>query len=264
MTVSSASRPREETSVHTRILKCALEIDDTRAYWAHGARAERDRTPKTAFDEAWFGSRSMKRVEVLITNFRARFDAFPPSLPVLSAWKDMEPKTRGIVCHWHMQLSDPLYRRFTGEYLVERRDQTDTVTRDAVLKWVSSEGAERWTMPTRIQFASKLLSVAYAAGLVGGNRDPRPLVYPRVEDDALTYLMYLLRSVAFEGTLANNPYLASVGLDAGFATDRLRGLSALSYRRQTDLVEVDWAFDTLETWAAGTVHQERANVGSYL
>jgi hypothetical protein len=61
-------------------------------------------------------------------------------------------------------------------------------------------------MTTRIQFASKLLSAAYSAGLLAGNRDPRAVVFPRVPDDALEYLMYLLREVTFEGTLLSNPY----------------------------------------------------------
>ena len=78
---------------------------------------------------------------------------------------------------------------------------------------VADQGPGRWTMATKVQFASKLLSAAYAAGLVASRRDPRPLTVPRVPDDALEYLLYLLREVEFEGTLLDNPYVASVGLD---------------------------------------------------
>jgi hypothetical protein len=82
-----------------------------------------------------------------------------------------------------------------------------------VVTWVGDQGPGRWTMTTRIQFASKLLSAAYSAGLVAGNRDPRPLAFPRVPDDALEYLMYLLREVTFEGSLLRQPLHGSLGLD---------------------------------------------------
>lgn len=71
------------------------------------------------------------------------------------------------------------------------------VIRDLVVAWVGERGAGRWTMATRVRFASKLLSAAFSAGLVASNRDPRPLVIPRVPNEALEYLMYLLREVQF-------------------------------------------------------------------
>jgi hypothetical protein len=116
-------------------------------------------------------------------------------------------------------------------------------------------------MATRIQFASKLLSSAYTAGLIVSNRDPRPLAFPRVGEPALTYLMYLLRGVRFEGTLLENPYLASVGLQGGCLEDRLRGLSALRFRRQGDLVDYGWGFGGLEEWASSLSLPPRARAG---
>mgnify|MGYP000420892099 CR=1 FL=1 len=104
-------------------------------------------------------------------------------------------------------------------------------------------------MSTRIQFASKLLTAANAAGLVIGIRDPRPLTFPQVPGEALTYLLYLLRGIDFAGTLLANPYLASVGLDGDTLASRLRTLSALSFRRQADLVDFGWRFEDLPAWA---------------
>ena len=125
----------------------------------------------------------------------------------------MDPGTRRLICHWHVQLADPLYRAFTGRFLPERHERSKPdVTRDLAVAWVGEQVERRWTMSTRIQFGSKLLSSAFAAGLVASNRDPRALQYPRVADEALTYLMYLLREVDFAGTLLDNPYTASVGL----------------------------------------------------
>lgn len=245
------SEPATETrEVHTRLLKCALEVEDARAYWSHTDPGA-DPDPQAAFESYWFGAKSLARVKVLLTNFRSRFDAFPAALRVLHHWPHMEPDTRALICHWHLQLSDPLYRTFTGSWLVDRRERLRSdVTRDLVIAWVGEQGPGRWTTTTRIQFASKLLSAAKAAGLVGSSRDPRPLTFPRVGDDALTYLMYLLREVEVDGTPLDNPYLRSVGMDGGLLEDRLRGLDALRFRRQGDLAEFGWRHPSLEAWAA--------------
>jgi hypothetical protein len=252
------ARPREATEIHTRLLKCALEVEDARAYWAHaGGVSTVGVGAQPAFDQYWFGARSLPRIEVLLANMRARFAAFPDALAVLHRWPHMAPDTRTAVCHWHLQLADLLYRRFTGTYLADRRaGPRAEVTRDLVVGWVSEQGAERWTMATRIQFASKLLSAAHAAGLVATNRDPRPLVLPRVPDEALEYLMYLLREVAFEGSLLDNPYAGSMGLAGPALADRLRGLPGLAFKRMGDLVEFEWRYPSLLAWG-------EANLGGF-
>jgi len=242
------SRPAEETSVHTRLLKCALVIDEARAYWQQVSLGQ-EVSSQEAFEGYWFGAKSLPRVKVLLTNFRARFDAFPPSLEALHRWQGMTPDTRACICHWHLQLSDPLYRAFTGTFLVDRRTMRPEITRDRVIAWVGEQGGERWTMPSRIQLASKLLSAAFSAGLVGRNRDPRPLTWPRVDDVALTYLMYLLRGVDFDGSMLENPYLRSVGLDADTVARTFQRSSALQIRRQSGLVDISWQHDGLLAWA---------------
>lgn len=259
-----SERNAEETQVHTRLLKCALEVEDARAYWRH-ATAGVPHTAEEAFKAYWFGSRSLPRIKVLLTNLHARFDAFPQALQVLSLWPDMDPGTRALVCHWHVQLTDPLYRDFAGRFLVERREGLKAeVSRDVVIRWVGDQGPDRWTMATRIQFASKLLSTAYAAGLVGSTRDPRPLVLPRTGDLALAYLAYLLRQVTFEGTLLDNPYLRSVGLPPREAEERLRDVPGLRLSRMGDLLDVTWEHEDLMSWAMATLRPaEPSAVGGY-
>lgn len=251
-----SARPREITEVHTRIMKCALEVEESRAYWAHAGEAA-TATAQHAFDNYWFGARSLARVEVLLHNMRARFAAYPNALAVLGRWTGMSPDTRTVICHWHLQLSDPLYRKFTGEYLVQRRMGLRTeVTRDLIVSWVVANGLPGWTMATRIQFASKMLSSAYVAGLVKSNRDPRPLGYPRVPDEALGYLMYLLREIDFEGSLLDNPFTRSVGLEGAVLEDRLRSLRSITFRRQSDLIDVSWEHEGLRAWAEASLRAD--------
>jgi hypothetical protein len=248
--------PAEATEVHTRLLKCALEIEDSRSYWSHAGNAK-PVTAQRAFDEYWFGARSLSWIEVLLTNMRVRYDAYPSALAALHRWPSMSPDTRRLVCHWHLQLADPLYRLFTGQYLPQRLvGSRAEVTRDLVISWVGDQGPGRWTMTTRIQFASKLLSAAFSAGLVGSNRDPRPLALPRVPDDALEYLMYLLREVSFDGTLLDNHYVASVGLRDAFLEERLSALPGLRFRRQGDLIDFGWCHADLTAWAHANLPDE--------
>lgn len=249
----SPARPGEVTQVHTRLLKCSLELEESRAYWRSTA-AGGPITPERAFEEYWFGARSLDRIKLLLTNLRARFDAFPAALAVLQRWSDMDLDCRRVICHWHLQLSDPLYRAFTGEHLVARRDQQKPqIRRDVVIAWVADQGPGRWTMATRIQFASKLLTAAHVAGLVTTTRDPRPLALPVVPDAALTYLLYLLREIEHTGTLFENPYLASVGLVGDALDERLRGLPDLSFHRQGAVIDLGWSFPSLTAWAAARV-----------
>ena len=238
----------EETRVHTRLVEYALHVEDARAYWGR-VSSENGVSSRKAFEEFWFGARSLRRTDIILRNMRARFDAFPPSLTVLGRWTAMEPETRRLVCHWHLQLSDPLYRSFSGSFLPDRRDEGRThVSRDLVASWVKKKGEGRWGTATCLQFASKLLSAALSAGLVAGKRDPRKVVIPRVPDPALEYLLYLLRDVRFEGTLLGNPFLRSVGLGGRDLDRRLESLPSLRFRRQGDLVDFGWKCSNLEEW----------------
>ena len=248
----STGRPSEETELHTRILRCTLAAEESQAYWDHLLPSESpDRRNLRAFEERWFGVKSQAAVKVVLANLAARFDPHPDALAALRAWRGMTPATRRVICHWHVQFTDPLYRRFTADLLLQRRESPrPLIDRDVVSRWVDSQAEGRWAAATRNAFGTKLLSTALEAGLVEGRRDPRPLAFPRVEDDALGYLLRLLRTVSFEGTLTGNPYLASVGLSGPYLEQRLRGLPGLSYRRVGDVVELDWVEPSARAWRA--------------
>lgn len=244
-----SARPQEATTLHTRLLKSGLHVEEARAYWRLDP-ARRALSAEHAFEEYWFGARSLPRVKTLLSNLRARFDAFPPALDILGRWPRMEPDTRVVVCHWHLQLADPLYRAFTGVFLPERRrDGRPTVTRDRVTQWVEAQATGRWTTTTCVQFASKLLSASLTAGLVGARRDPRPLTTPRVPDHALAYLAYLLREVTISGSPLDNPYTRSVGLDPHAVAFRMRDLPGVAMRQQGDLIDWGWQHPDLRAWA---------------
>ena len=243
------------TKTHTRLLKCALEVEDSRAYWQRRDPTSPPPTPAQALTDLWFGPKSLPRVTVLLQNFRARYDAYPLALAALHRWSLAAPSSLAaaapLVCHWHTQLTDPLYRAFIG-YLDDRRAGSNpTITRDVTLTWLGTyPDAGPWTMSTRVQFASKLLSAAYAAGLVTSNSDrkPRPLATPRIPDDALAYALHLGR---LESLPLDNALLASVGLTLtdGTLDARLRRTPAFSFARQGDIIDLAARDPDLPTWA---------------
>lgn len=243
--------PAEVVQFHTGSLRIALGIEEARSYWEHvDPSVPLAQRAVMAFEQRWFGSKSLERIRFLLSNFALRYDAFPEALSVLRRWRAMELSVRRLICHWHLQLSDPTYRAFTGQFLVERRGLREPkVDRAVVLRWVKTQLPDRWAEATSIQFASKLLSAASEAGLVSAGRDPRTVRLPTVPDVALSYLLHVLRTVRFAGTLTENPYLASVGLTDGFLDQRLRALPGLHYRRMADLVELDWEAADLNAWA---------------
>jgi hypothetical protein len=250
-----SEHPSEATEIHTRLIRMALGIEESRAYWDHvdPSVPAADRA-LFAFEQRWFGSKSLDRVRFLLANFAERYDAFPEALSVLRHWRAMDASTRQLVCHWHLQLSDPLYRRFTGQFLVTRRSLRDPkLDRDVVLRWVKNELPGRWAEATSVQVASKLLSATSEAGLISPKRDPRALLLPKVPDVALAYLLHLLRSLRFAGTITENPYFASVGLAEGFLDQRLRALPGITFHRLGSAIELEWEAPTLTAWAEATL-----------
>jgi hypothetical protein len=243
------------TDIHTRILRLALGVEESRDYWEHAdLSVPASSRASVAFEQRWFGGKSLERVKFLLASFAQRFDAFPESLPVLRRLVGVDPVTRQNVCHFHVQLSDPIYRAFTGDALARRRGlRTPTIDRDGVLRWLRDEHPEKWAAATEVQFASKLLSAASEAGLITAKKDPRTVVLPKVTDTALTYILYALRATKFEGSLLDNPYLRSLALTEGFLEQRIRGLQVVTFRRMVDVVDFEWQYPSLQKWAEATL-----------
>jgi len=136
--------PSEVKVIHSQLLRVTLEAEHAQAYWIH-ARPELsiEQEAALAFGEYWFGVKSMPRVRNLLGAFRTRYAAYPEALAALRAWSDIDRDSRDVVGHWHLQLSDPLYRIFTGEFLPHRRLRgRGDVNRDAVLTWIAALDGE--------------------------------------------------------------------------------------------------------------------------
>jgi len=247
--------PVEVTGLHTRLLRMGLVAEESRAYWSQAdPEVPQAQRVDTAFSQRWFGSRSLTRVRYFIVNLDYRFMAWPQALQALRRWRPEDPVTRSLICHWHVQLSDPLYREFTGTHLALRRVHPEpTADVDGVVRWLNQSLGDRWAPATTRRMASGLLGAATEAGLCRvASKGPRTVLRPAVPDQALAYLLYLLRGISVEGKLLDNPYLLSVGLDGEALEPRLRrGLPGLGYRRIGDVREFDWEASGLPAWVEG-------------
>ncbi len=244
-------RLTETNDVHTRLLRLTLAVEESRAYWTHGdPLRDPQAEAQQAFEQRWFGAASLVRTRQLLTYMRARFGRSPEGFAVLRGLAKAEQTTRRLLCHWHLQFDDPIYRTFTDEYLLDRRELgAPTLTRDQVVGWLETQFPGRWGAQTLAQYGRKLLTAASEAGLVTARIDPRKLLWPTVSDQALTYLFYFLRDADFAGTLTDNPYLRCVGLAGPVLGDRVRRLPDLRWSHVGNVDEFTWAHENLAAWA---------------
>lgn len=227
-----------------------LANEDCVSYWkAPPSAAKGAARVQVAFEQRWFGNKSESRVKTLLGDMALRFDAYPAALEALRVWRPAA-EVAPWICHLHTQLADPIYRRFTGQFLPERRARGFvSVDRDAVARWVQEEWPERWAPVTCLKFAGNMLSTAYEAGLLKDRKDPRRLTSPRPPRVVLEYLLYLLREVECAGGVVASLYLRSV-LPEGETLERvLRGAGSVQVQTMGDAWSFDWAYPSLRAWA---------------
>ena len=253
---SGASYGAEVNQFHSRLLRVSLALEESRAYWEQmtleTAKIPRSKQAEIAFEGRWFGSKSLARVQRLLGEFGHRYEAYPAALEVLLAWQPNDLATRQNICHWHLQLADPMYRAFSDAFLAQRRSRSSVqIDRDMVARWVSQNLTTQWASATVLRMATALITCVSAAGLCDRTLGIRTLTYPKVTDAALAYWLYFLRDLRFEGTMLSNPYFASVGLSNVFLEQRLRQLPGVGFSRMAELHEFDWQYADIRQWAAG-------------
>jgi hypothetical protein len=243
-----SERPTEVTELHTRLLRVTLEIEPSAAYWSHAdPQLSHADLAKLAIEQNWFGDRSPARIRKLVDELCSRFDPFPEALAVLRAWTDISDNTRRLVCHWHVQLTDSVYRKFTGDLLPELRGPEGAlITRELVADWIEQVAPGRWADSTKLKYGGNLITTAAEAGLVTQPSRERTPKTPVVPDEALAYVLHLLRDVDFAGTLAENPYLRSVGMQ-GDALEE--ALARLAGRAEDGGFDLEWMAKSLTEWA---------------
>lgn len=200
-----------EVSVpHTGLLRLGLATAYSVAFWS---RATEDLPAadiaRTAEEEGWFGTMSSTRVRYVVRQLQKRFPY--PARKLLSFEPRAESGQDALICHWHLQLNDPLYRHYTSRYILGCwSGPTTSVTLDGTEQWVRGRPSARdWKANTQRRLASGLMSAATEAGLMSKTgRDERELKLPAVQTCDRDYLKELIQLARIEDA---DPYLTSVG-----------------------------------------------------
>jgi len=201
----------EVQTPHTGLLRLGLALPQSVIFWQ---RATQDSTLKAlqeqAVTEHWFDGLSDARTRYIVGQLSKRFPY--EARRELGFGKGLEPRQAQLICHWHLQLTDPVYRRFTSEYLLSRWTSPHaSVELEGVIKWVSGLPlAKDWKTVTVRRMGSGLLSAATEAGLCqGSGKKEKVLRVPPVEPEDKRYLLSLLSGAGASTSLSM--YLSSVG-----------------------------------------------------
>lgn len=241
----------EVTETHTRILRLALGVEESRAYWSHvDPRVPLAERAAIAETQGWFPGKSRARVRYLVAACAERYDAFPDGLEALRRWRTIDEASTRVAAHVHLMLSDPLYRAFAAELVVMHRTRRAGLPRDVATRWVEEHAPGRWAGVTARQAAQKLLAAAHEAGLLGA-KEPRETLPMAVPDLAVTYVLQLLRGIRFVGEPLDNPYLRSLGLTPETLSARLSILGPLGVRLRSD-GELTFADPDVVAWSRHT------------
>lgn len=179
---------------HTGLLRMGLEVDLSRTFWSRADVKEEARERRArAAREGWFPELSDARLRYVIAELDKRFPH--RALVALRQWRPDEVRAP-LICHWHLQWSDPLYRDFSSGFLVSAWARPEArVSVADVDQWLTQRGShDGWSLSTRRRLASGLLSAACEAGFVKGSGRAKELRTVAVDSASLTYLLDWLAS----------------------------------------------------------------------
>ncbi len=212
----SAGPLAESNELPKHLPRCAMLVEESLAYWEH---IDPRSSPEDRLDEArrdrWFGPpQHPSRISNLLTELAARFDAFPHALRLLQSIA-LPPASCPLVCHVHFALADVRYRRFTGEYLADRRERgLGAAGVEQVAEWIAANERALGRPSSHAGLAKRLLVSAGEAGLIEEDGAPRAVGPPELLGMVVAYVLYLLREIRFSGTLLENAYLRGLGVTA--------------------------------------------------
>ncbi len=204
---------KEVNQEHTGLLRMGLEVDSSVTFWSRAEPGESASARRSrAIAEGWFSGLSEVRQKYLLSELGKRFP--DGVLPALKAWKPEQESQSSLVCHWHLQWSDPLYRVFCTDFWVSRWASPEaTIDNKAVQGWLEKRGSHTdWSPSTLRRLASGLLSAVTDAGLCqGSGKNRRELRVLQATPKSLAYLMAFLSQQADTG-VSEDAYLCGISV----------------------------------------------------
>lgn len=165
-----------------------LEVGLSQTFWSRAEAGEgaKDRWLR-AREQAWYPALSEARLRYVMSELERRFPT--RALTALDKWRPNQGQAP-LVCHWHLQWSDPLYRDFSSGFLVGAWAKLDArVCVSDVDQWLAQRGSHPdWLPSTRRRLASGLLSAACEAGFLKGSGRDKELRTVMADAECISYL----------------------------------------------------------------------------
>lgn len=205
-----------EKEPSTLIMKVGARLDETRIFLRNVDLLDDLKLQKEkVWNEQWFGFLSEEMTERLVYANYQRFTQFPDLIQVIKNWmnKGLENHDFKLICHFHIQLSDPFYRWATGDYFYERyKDGFDDISSPILTKKLEEQFKNLKTLTTQSynRISRGILSSARDTGILKGKAD-KSFNTPLVSIEFLGYVIYSLQKFDFPfSELPNSPYIKSI------------------------------------------------------
>jgi len=200
----------------TTMMKVGARLEESRSYlnfvnFEDSLKKQKEK----AWNEQWFGFLPEQILETVVFALYQRFGQFPLIVKVLKTWidKGLDNHDFKLLCHFHIQLTEPYYRWATGQYFYQRYNEGfDDIPSNILGKQLEKAfGKEKDLSSQSYQrLARGILSTARDTGILKGKAE-KFFAHPLVSIEFLGYLVYALYHFKFPfGEFVTSPYIQSV------------------------------------------------------
>ena len=202
------------TTEHTTMIRMAGRISESKTYIQNFSEGLTNKALKeAAWNENWFGFMGDSIFSCMMTGLFRRFGEYPKLTKILQQWIDagIEHYDFRLICHLHIQLSDPYYRWLTGEYLPDREQSNlGEFNADLIHVDFAKQSTKELKANTSQRLLKNLIRSADECGLLSGTVNKK-IECPIVSTKFFAYIIYVLQEFSFPmSELPESPYIKSV------------------------------------------------------
>lgn len=200
----------------TTMMKVGARLDETRSYLNYfDINNDLKIQKEKAWNEQWFGFLPEQILETVVYSLYQRFGQFSLMTKVLKSWlnKGLDNHDFKLICHFHIQLTEPFYRWATGQYFSQRYNEAyDDIPSTVLAKQLEKAFMKEKDLSSQSyqRLAIGILSTARDLGLLKGKAQ-KLFAKPLVSIEFLGYLIYTLQHFMFPfAELPSSPYIQSI------------------------------------------------------
>jgi len=240
---------------HTAMIRVTARLNETMTYIRHyNDEINAADLKKSAWSQQWFGFLSESIFNRLMPTLSNRFGKYSYLMEILQRWsfQGIENHDFKLICHFHIQISDPYYRWATGEYIPARFNEgIDEITKSSLAKALSTRTVNPLNANTLHKLSRNILTTARDTGLLQGKTD-KTIAIPASSVEVLGYLLYALRLFDFSmSEIPESPYIQSVFRNPGSLRNLLTEGQAKNwweYNWEGRTFAINYAYADINPW----------------